>query len=276
MIKKILCPTDFSEASLTGIEYASKLAQALNAQITLINIVKTSIGEGVTLFAGGERASVKEANSSHALLDDYCKEISMTCNITCNQIILPVLGSIEDNIAETGKDFDLIVMGTNGVNELFSYYFGTHSFHVAKKVTTPVLIVPSDCTFKPLKKIIFASDYNTADVIFLKQIKQFIDLFNSDVKVIHVSKNNSELSQQVYRSFTNIMEEELSSFPRLSFQRIIGDDVQQQLEDIVNKTNPDLLITCLEEHNFLYKLVHRNLVKRLIDVSETPILVMHV
>lgn len=45
MIKKILCPTDFSEASLTGIEYASKLAQALNAQITLINIVKASIGE---------------------------------------------------------------------------------------------------------------------------------------------------------------------------------------------------------------------------------------
>ena len=37
-MKKILCPTDFSGAAQNAIAYAAKLAHALDAQLTLLNV----------------------------------------------------------------------------------------------------------------------------------------------------------------------------------------------------------------------------------------------
>ena len=38
MIKKIICPTDFSKASINAIEYAAKLAKVFNAELLLVNV----------------------------------------------------------------------------------------------------------------------------------------------------------------------------------------------------------------------------------------------
>jgi hypothetical protein len=37
-MKKILCPTDFSEAAHSGIAYAAKFAKVIDAEITLFNV----------------------------------------------------------------------------------------------------------------------------------------------------------------------------------------------------------------------------------------------
>lgn len=37
-MKKILCPTDFSEPAHNAIAYAAKLAQATNCELTLLNV----------------------------------------------------------------------------------------------------------------------------------------------------------------------------------------------------------------------------------------------
>jgi hypothetical protein len=37
-MKKILCPTDFSETAHNAIAYAAKLAKATNCELTLLNV----------------------------------------------------------------------------------------------------------------------------------------------------------------------------------------------------------------------------------------------
>ena len=62
-MKKILCPTDFSDTAQNAVAYAAKLAQAMHADLTLLNVqsvfdftpVEVVRGKDITLAGAAER-----------------------------------------------------------------------------------------------------------------------------------------------------------------------------------------------------------------------------
>jgi len=272
---KILCPTDMSDSAINGIEYAARLAQSLKSSLTLVNFQKIPVGEGLTLFALGERKSVKEARKSDAVLDETCSDIHKTYNIPCDHLVIPSLGSMEKTIAEEGEKFDLIVLGTNGANELFQHYFGTHSFQIAKQTNTPVLIVPEGATFKPYREIVFSSDYNEGDTLHLKELKALAESFKARIKIIHVSEKDTEAGKALFKTFCNSIEEELDTISQVDCQQIINKDVFDALEKLIEKSESDLVTVSYQKHSILYKLFHKNLIKELTASVSVPMLVLH-
>ncbi len=86
------------------------------------------------------------------------------------------------------EEADLIVMGTQGATGAKEIFLGTHTVHVIKKASCPVIAVPSGYEYKEPKEILFPTDYEVPyapehfSVLF-----NVSDLHSARLEVLHIS-----------------------------------------------------------------------------------------
>ena len=275
MTKKILCPTDFSLSSTNAIEYAAKYAARVNATLTLLHVQLVSASEGVSLFSGEERESVTEAKSDSKTLKEICDRVNETFKVACSYEIIPSINSFEKVFANESQNFYLIILGTNGANNLYQFLFGTHSFRAAKKTNVPIIIIPKEYQFKEIKKIVFATDCMQHDVKLIQQLKQLITEFDPHIDMIHISEKDSEVSKENYRSFCNLAEESFDYDQRVTFERIINENKVEAINSFIQMKDAELLVMNMQEHGFIYRMLHKDLVKEITSGTECPVLIIH-
>ncbi len=111
-IKKILCPTDLSEPSYTGISAAAEIAENQSAELIIIHVVTPVYHGGSSLVPSGFDAK------------EYYKELR--------------------EIAKTSEEekVDLIVIATHGWTGWRRFIFGSVAEKVVRLSTQPVLTIP--------------------------------------------------------------------------------------------------------------------------------------
>ena len=275
-IKKILCPTDFSKAANNAVEYASKLASKTGAQITLTHVM--SLPEiydnfstpGLLINLDIKRNEVEEK------LKNYANQVSTEFHVPClYEIGLVNVESTGKEIADESETYDLIVCGTNGADNIFQFYFGSNSYRISKNAATPTLIVPEVCSYKEINQLVFASGYNKGDHILIKQLKEFMKDFNPALTVLHVSEKQTPVSQEVFHAFTHLLDEAFNYSHKINFHRIVNEDEASSIEHYMHTSKADVLAVCMEEHGFLYRMFHTNLIKKITSYSDYPVLVFH-
>jgi nucleotide-binding universal stress UspA family protein len=159
-IKRILAPTDLSEASLPGIKYAVSLAQEYGAEVIIIHVVdgkdiprSTAVPAEAMVFFRIERVPTanvpqhfvdtemrkREQELYHFLFWHIEPEVLRSVKITR----LIRIGRIVDEIvgAAGSEESDLIVMSSRGWGWLRKLLFGSLSEKVARKAPCPVLTI---------------------------------------------------------------------------------------------------------------------------------------
>ena len=276
MIKKILCPTDFSSASTNAIEYAARLAQHQTATLTLLHVQPLYMSEGVSLFSGAERESLTQAREATKQLEDLCQNINRTFKVSCSHAIVPsVMGTLEQAIADESARYDLTVIGTNGADHIGQLYFGTHSFRVARKETGPVLIIPENCPYRDIINMAFISDWQGSQALELEQLKAFTDAFKPQLRIAHYAADDTAENREHYISFCNRVESALNYSEKITFERIIMDDEAEAMNHFAAKTHADLVAVYLKKHGFIYRIFHEDVVKRVTAFVTFPVLVFH-
>jgi len=200
-IKKILCPTDFSEYSRCALRYAAFLARMDNATITVLHANEFRL---VPLVY-----SVVEQNN---VLEEYNNKIFLLAQERFAEMIenLPVEPSKISTVLQQGRAFkviieeaeqgkyDLIVMATRGTTESKTMLIGTTAERVVRLARTPVL------TIKKLRmidtweihRILFPTDFsvcaNAALPYALAMARRFkAKLYMLHVEVMHVAHPES-------------------------------------------------------------------------------------
>src|SRR5574337_694903 len=83
MIRKIICPTDLSDAAQNAVAYAAKLCQLTGANLELLHI--ESVKASDLIFSGHSREEeIKEMSKA---LSGVCDEVNRMFNISCSQNI---------------------------------------------------------------------------------------------------------------------------------------------------------------------------------------------
>jgi nucleotide-binding universal stress UspA family protein len=141
MLKRILCPMDFSDSSLKALEYALSLAKEADAELLLIHVIEglaevthwqqptnPSIVEYLQLSERNALARLREVVPKNASTWSTPKEILMT-------------GKPYEEILRVARDehVHLIVMGVYGRNPIDLMFFGSTTNHVVRAATCPVL-----------------------------------------------------------------------------------------------------------------------------------------
>ena len=151
-IKKILCPTDFSEPALEALKVASELAQHFSAVLLVVNIVPpipvpTRPIAGATLAEPGlspafdvtsylmELTNAAKEELQTLVNDHIPQGISVQLSLSSGQPDLEII-----KIAKEEKA-DLIVIATHGQRGWRRFLFGSVAEKVVWLAEGPVLVV---------------------------------------------------------------------------------------------------------------------------------------
>lgn len=136
--KRILCPVDFSDASLAALEFAFSMAQEGDAELTLLHVFD----------AGDEPLTNRPINVpeyrpqlEHDFAEKLARLVPDSVRTWCRPTTRTAHGKPYREILGIAAEdsADLIVMGVHGRNALDLMLFGSTTNQVVRRATCPVL-----------------------------------------------------------------------------------------------------------------------------------------
>ena len=139
--KTILCPVEFSAASLRALEYALSLAQEANARLILLHAIEDVLGDGSTQTIGDLKVS------------EYYLQLEQDAVTRLRAVVPdnPRLWSRPEERVVKGRAYqeilkvianervDLVVMGVHGRGVVDRLLFGSTAHRVIREAGCPVL-----------------------------------------------------------------------------------------------------------------------------------------
>jgi nucleotide-binding universal stress UspA family protein len=146
-IKKILCPTDFSDSSQVASALAVDLAAKLGAAVEFLHVVQPPVYVGWEDSPAGLAATAQLLDQTRERAEQQLKAAVEKFNGRGVAVHWQLQdGSPHQQISELSKQVDLIVMGTHGRTGLPHLLLGSVAERVVRTASCPVMTVP---THKP-------------------------------------------------------------------------------------------------------------------------------
>ncbi len=139
MIKTILAPVDFTEASFRSLDYAISIAKEVGAKVTVLHVYQ------VVVYNFPDGAYIPTADMSNRVVDTVQKQLdSILEERKLTGVPLEGLlrgGSPAEEITSVADElnFDLIVMGTHGRGLLGRAILGSVAQNVIRIAKQPVM-----------------------------------------------------------------------------------------------------------------------------------------
>ena len=141
-LKRILCPTDFSDPSLHALEAAKELALHFNARLFLLHVITPPTTVPTLNAATMQMTAYQDAleKPSTEALSSVVKR-NIPAEIDAVQVV--ETGSPPDEIARTAakERVDLIVMATHGHTGWRRFLFGSVAEKAVRLAPCPVLTI---------------------------------------------------------------------------------------------------------------------------------------
>lgn len=146
LFRRIVCPVDFSGASLAALDYALKLAEESRAEITVLHVLEWLVedepGARIAGFDVPEFRRYLEKDARDRLEKIVPEDAHNWCRpreeVVGGRPWREVLRVAEETRA------DLVVMGVRGRNPVDLAVFGSTTQHVVRGARCPVLVVHTD------------------------------------------------------------------------------------------------------------------------------------
>jgi nucleotide-binding universal stress UspA family protein len=272
---RILVPTDFSETAGHALRYASELARASGARLTVLysDLFTPPIDYTAVIGGWNENALPQmKARAEEQLQRDAEANIDPSVLYdTAVRIAAPLDGILAQ---ARESEAELIVMGTHGRTGFRRLVIGSVTESVMRQAKVPVLAVPphGDAT-AAIKTIVCPVIYNeqcAAALTFAARIAppdaQFIVLRASPAKDFTSSADDLFALRQW-------VPESIAGRCKL---RMLGDErVANQIESLARSTHADLIVAAEPADRSAADVLHGTFAARLVQHSECPVLTVN-
>lgn len=269
-MKKILVPIDLSVASRNVSEYAASLAKVFGAEIQLLHVY-TEPARAAKVSGAWMVVTSGLLEENEALVNKEIRRLKKKYGIEV--IGFAKQGSKNATINDFAREVnaDLIVMGLNEKNK--SKIAGNTTFTTIQKSKVPVLVIPADATFVPIKFIIMAVDFNEVnDTSCFTPLVQIVEKLDAEVQVLHVQKKGTTMDPKD-------IEGKLQLGVALSkitywYEEIEKEDVDQGILNFVDSHPADLLVMVAHQHS-LFEWIFGKVHTRIVSAeTRLPLLVL--
>jgi len=275
-MKKILFPTDFSEAADNAFVHALEFAKIVNAELVLLHTFELPVYDNQffpenynVLFDSLQLSEFDmfkdEIPKLHAIAEKRnLNHIKMSHRLMDGSLLYNIKKAIEE------EHIDFIVMGTSGATGWEAFFLGTNTGNVLTAVDVPVLSVPSDAKFKKIETIGFTTRYRDKDKKALKEVLKIAKKTHAKVKCLYVKTNDSDVSGSTIKQW----EEEFAGEP-IQFSIIPSDDVHDTILDFILFKDIDILAMLTYKRNFFVELFKPSLTQKFSNRLGIPVLAIH-
>lgn len=271
-IKRILYPTDFSAMASIGYKYCLNLARQLGARVDVLHVYRIDFGVPVTdsiahkMIEERKRdTQLKLASFAH-LQKESNQKITEGVEIHAHTSV----GLPEDEIIafSQSKDIDLIVMPTKGEHNIIEKLFGSVTTAVTGIADCPVLIVPEQVAYRPIKDIAYATDLSLENIHKAETPLVLASMLKANLHYVHIGQTESVT--------TNV--DELLAVDRkdveVLYHELKSESVPEGVRLFLQERNIDLLMAYSPPKNFFERLFRLSTTRHLLERIACPLLVM--
>jgi len=271
----ILCPIDFSECALNALEYAAKIGEKHKAKLIVFHVLnKQDYQQIAPLDLDGNFQKDFVEQKLKSLQDAVLKE-SLPKGLQSCEVVLTEGAIVQATIAYSQKiNENLIVVGTEGMNEFREQVFGSRSSKMVMQTDRDILVVPRKAFFKRPRKLVFASDYVEEDKAAIQKVVEFAKFFDSEIDIVHVSSRSRVIDKALHKT----MVEEIK--PSVSYDLVnyvlksFRDDLALGLENYLQLAKGDMLVTLSKKKDFFDQLFSKNLSRKMSYFITKPLWVI--
>ena len=277
-MKKILVPTDFSEASNWAVDVAIGIAQRSKAEIILLHIVEFPTSQSFDTAGEWDLSQnweekvftlrlIKKANKD-------LREIEKRVTASGAEVRIELkIGSAYHGISTIigEQEVDLIVMGTFGHTRLERIFVGSTTDRVIRHSRCPVLTVHECPDSNLFENIVYATSINDDEVAFSRVIKTAQQLYNSKVHLVRVNTPSNF-------SPDNSMKKSMEEFAtRLELENytvnVFNDDTEEEgILHFAESIRADLIGLVTHARSGFSRLLTGSISEQVINQSRRPVL----
>ncbi|MBD0850175.1 universal stress protein [Maribacter arenosus] len=277
-MKTFLYATDYSKNSVAALQFAYALSRELQAKLVALHVFELSLTLASTVSHTYSRKEVRAFADHRERLRDFCSE-HLKNKPGAEKITYKIDegNPVHEKIINNAKEHkaDLIIVGTKGGNPIREALLGSTTTSLIDKAPCPVLAVPDDVDFYGIKKMVYATDFEGADIFTIEKLTDLAKPLQLDLHLVHVSTLDTRTSKDQMEWFKGMLKHKVDD-ENIHFDLRYGEDVFTTLQEYIDEIEPDLVAMLEREgHSLIKDLTHRDLVKRMKSEGHLPLLSYH-
>ncbi|MBS1741889.1 MAG: universal stress protein [Bacteroidetes bacterium] len=266
-MKNILIATDFTPASNNAAMYAVELAKHFNAKVHLFNTFeyphdRTLLSSPVNLVNETKEWLIAEAELIN-------KDGKVHVHMSAEE------GPAAETIIKQAHDIhaDVIVCAMKEKAKGLKKIFGSVTSSLINKTDIPLIVVPSNVSFKKPEHIALALDKDpSTSPVTLQQLKNIGEQFFSKLYIVNaLDENYKEEDVIKFNPPTNTSE---ITHLRPTYEFRVGDNTASTIHSFAKEKGIDMLAIIPHKHTRMERLLTESVTKSLVFKTDLPVLVL--
>jgi nucleotide-binding universal stress UspA family protein len=252
----IVVPSDFSKNANAALRYAIMLSGQMKSELVVFH--SSHISAYALSAAASEEQMTRllkedEMHKMEKLQDQVSKAYK---NMEIKKIPPGIRYMVEFNplmverTIEIAKEnnADLIVMGTHGASGITKFFFGSNTSIMISKSPVPVLAIPENYDFAPLKNIVFASDLENISME-LNQLLPFAQSTKSTINILYLNYGIDSDDHKIKRAEEEIKKTGYKKIKLYQQKASIETSLVSQVKKYININKPQCLVMFTRERS---------------------------
>ena len=240
---KIIIPTDFSENAFSALTSAISLFNHQETHFLIVHIINEETDAGIEIIQDQ--------------LDLILERVEHLFNNKFHQFKTGVdQGSFITTLHKRVKkyDADLIVMGTKGRSNKDHISFGSNTLKAIQEIERPLLVVPQNVEFQPLKNVLFPTQNLSG--IFGDKLDLINNLVYHNGATMHVLHFINETILTDKENFVDKLLGYRFRESEIVYKNLKPISIAFEVNKYVQKENIDLVAVVKTKHSFLKSFIH--------------------
>ena len=265
VVKKLLVPTDFSDAATNAVRYAGGLAAALGAEMVIFHayqVVKTS-----EMFVSVREYIEEDLESeSKTLFDSLRKLFGEDLKVSYKYREGHPVDAIGLEARHGG--YDLVVIGTTGQSSVEKFFMGSVAKGLLDASPAPLLLVPHTAQFTPIRSIVVATEgqYLQNPELF-EPFMDWAGVFNSKVDLFY-HRPEDEIELDIEKHFT------WDGIPFTLHIQESNEGTHEALDRFFAEQHGDVLVLLHHHREFWSRLFKSSFTREQTKHTRVPVLVL--
>ncbi|GGG84406.1 hypothetical protein GCM10007415_16960 [Parapedobacter pyrenivorans] len=270
-MKTFLIPMDFSDVSYTAAQYAVDMAAHLDAtKVIFYHSYAHRPSDGYDEHTGYQQSTIKHLEKIPIKLHlPTARSMERFVFLADDKSVAAGVAAIVEQHAVS-----MIVMGIAGLSDIENTLIGRNTMAVAESGAAPLLIVPRNHVFRPVNKVVYATDLkNVAYVTPSASIIRLASQLHAETHVVHVdAATQGQTPDKILgkQEILNMLESLHPIFEVISEHM----DKAEGIFDYVKKHQIDLILMASRNYGFFQRLFHSSVSKKLLNIADVPVVLL--
>ncbi len=282
-MKRLLIPTDFTDISKNSIIYGFQIASKFHLKVHLVHVLE------LYKFAAG----ISETELISTILPvDNIQEMEATAKDSFERILNEIKSNlpaevpyeikvvsghlINELIIESAvEDTELMILAVSVNQDLVTRFNQSTISAIIDDAACPVLIIPSGYSYKPVEKVLLATDFNKADLEILKRFLLLYRPLNPKISVLHVATKPGDFKTELkFAGFKQLIREKII-YDNIEFKLLFNKNVVKGILETLNSESFDVLLMLKEHESFFKSLFETGKTEKITHFLKIPMISFH-